>query len=143
MRTHHMITTLAAAGLLALTGCTPGTSSEPKPADKPTTGAPTPAAPASSAPATQSTTVTPAASKPAAPAKTVPNFVGQVLQTAQDGAQAEGFFLLASHDSLGQSRMQVLDRNWKVCTQTPAAGTKASTDTKIDFGTVKIEEACP
>jgi hypothetical protein len=34
MRTHHTITTLAAAGLLALTGCTSVTS-EPKPAAKP------------------------------------------------------------------------------------------------------------
>ncbi len=73
----------------------------------------------------------------------VPDFVGQVLQTAQDGAQAQGFYLLTSHDSLGRNRNQVLDRNWKVCTQTPAAGTKTGTGTRLDFGTVKIEESCP
>ncbi|MFB6518745.1 hypothetical protein [Streptomyces sp. NPDC056401] len=73
----------------------------------------------------------------------MPNGVGQVLQTAQDGAQAAGFFLLGSTDALGRHRMQVLDRNWKVCSQAPAAGTQAATDTKIVFDTVKLEEACP
>jgi len=50
--------------------------------------------------------------------------------------------VLTSHDALGTDRMQVLDRNWKVCSQTPAAGAH-STDTTIDFGTVKLEESCP
>ncbi|WP_438700706.1 hypothetical protein [Streptomyces antarcticus] len=73
----------------------------------------------------------------------MPSFVGMVLQSAQDGAQAAGFFLLTSHDALGKNRLQVLDRNWRVCTQTPAPGTKTGTDTKLDFGTVKLEERCP
>ncbi|MET9608255.1 DUF732 domain-containing protein [Streptomyces sp. NPDC006512] len=34
MRTHHTITLLAAAGLLALTGCSEAVTSEPKPDDK-------------------------------------------------------------------------------------------------------------
>ncbi|MFF4448752.1 DUF732 domain-containing protein [Streptomyces sp. NPDC001502] len=34
MRTHHTITLLAAAGLLALTGCSGAVTSEPKPDDK-------------------------------------------------------------------------------------------------------------
>ncbi|MFD9166816.1 hypothetical protein ACFVZ8_33240, partial [Streptomyces sp. NPDC059558] len=42
-----------------------------------------------------------------------------------------------------ENRNQVLDRNWKVCTQTPRGGTTTGTDTKIDFGTVKNEETCP
>ncbi|MFD9367037.1 hypothetical protein ACFWA6_04900 [Streptomyces sp. NPDC060020] len=144
MRTHRTIALLAAVGCLALAGCdpqaadtgtSPGTSTatDPVPAPPPaaTTAAP---APAGSVPAP------PTAGKPAA---VVPNFVGQVLQTAQDGAQAAGFYFLSSHDALGKNRNQVLDRNWKVCTQTPAAGTATSTDTKIDFGTVKNEESCP
>ncbi|MGW7332721.1 DUF732 domain-containing protein [Streptomyces sp. NPDC054840] len=34
MRTHHTVTLLAAAGLLALTGCSEAVTSEPKPDDK-------------------------------------------------------------------------------------------------------------
>ncbi|MFE4670752.1 hypothetical protein ACFRI7_38035 [Streptomyces sp. NPDC056716] len=72
----------------------------------------------------------------------LPDMTGKGLQTAQDDAQAAGFFLLTSHDALGRDRMQALDRNWKVCTQTPAAG-EHSTDTQVDFGAVKLEEDCP
>ncbi|MER6314307.1 hypothetical protein ABT237_11120 [Streptomyces sp. NPDC001581] len=146
MRTYRTTALLAALGCLALTGCDPqaadtgtststtSTSTNPAPAAPPaaTTAAPAPAGSAAPAP--------PKGGKPAA---VVPQFVGQVLQTAQDGAQAAGFYLLSSHDALGKNRNQVLDRNWKVCTQTPAAGTATGTDTKIDFGTVKNEESCP
>ncbi|MFF1342563.1 hypothetical protein ACFVYT_32580 [Streptomyces sp. NPDC058290] len=39
---------------------------------------------------------------PAAPtAGTLPNFAGQQLQAAQDGAQAAGFYLLDSTDATG------------------------------------------
>ncbi|MER7823537.1 hypothetical protein ABTX85_13340 [Streptomyces sp. NPDC096097] len=133
MRVHHTISLLVATGCLALTGC------DPQPAD--TGNGPAPSAATAPAPA-------PAGSS-AAPPKTgkaqavVPDFVGQVLQTAQDRAQATGFYLLSSHDALGRNRHQVLDRNWKVCTQTPAAGTTTGTATRIDFGTVKNEESCP
>ncbi|MFD3776479.1 hypothetical protein [Streptomyces sp. NPDC058612] len=143
----------AAAALLGLAACAPVTS-EPVPTDKivastpaapPTPAPPTPAAPTPAAPTAQRTTPPPAAPAPApAPATAaVPSFVGMVLQSAQDGAQAAGFFLLTSHDALGKNRLQVLDRNWWVCTQTPAPGTKTGTDTKLDFGTVKLEERCP
>lgn len=122
--------TLAALLLagLALTACDPATTSS-KPADsEPDAGsAPSPA-------------TTPSIGK--AESAALPNFVGKGLQSAQDEAQAAGFFALTSHDSLGRGRMQALDRNWKVCSQKPAPGTHP-TDTSIDFGTVKLEEACP
>ncbi|MFE9395354.1 PASTA domain-containing protein [Streptomyces flavidovirens] len=73
----------------------------------------------------------------------VPNFVGMGLQSAQDTAQAKGFFGLSSHDSLGRDRLQALDRNWKVCSQNIKAGKTVSTETKLDFGAVKLEEDCP
>ena len=75
--------------------------------------------------------------------KSVPNFVGMGLQSAQDTAQDAGFYSLDSHDSLGRARMQILDRDWKVCSQNVKAGSSTSTDTRLDFGTVKLEETCP
>lgn len=78
-----------------------------------------------------------------AASKTVPSFVGMGLQSAQDAAQAAGFYSLKSHDSLGRDRMQAFDRNWKVCSQNVAAGKSVSTDTTLDFGSVKLEETCP
>ncbi|WP_308122286.1 hypothetical protein [Streptomyces sp. WAC04114] len=39
--------------------------------------------------------------------------------------------------------MQILDRDWKVCSQEPAADAKVSTDTELDFGAVKLKEGCP
>ena len=50
--------------------------------------------------------------------KTVPNFIGMGLQSAQDTAQKQGFYSLTSHDSSGRARMQILDRQRKVCSQT-------------------------
>ncbi|GAB7106522.1 hypothetical protein JCM4814A_48360 [Streptomyces phaeofaciens JCM 4814] len=75
--------------------------------------------------------------------KAVPEFVGMGLQSAQDAAQEAGFYGLASHDSLGRGRMQAFDRNWKVCSQSVAAGRTVSTDTELDFGAVKLDETCP
>ncbi|MEU6597865.1 PASTA domain-containing protein [Streptomyces flaveolus] len=75
--------------------------------------------------------------------KAVPNFVGMGLQSAQDAAQKQGFYHLTSHDSAGRARAQILDRDWKVCSQNIKAGTTAATTTKLDFGTVKLAETCP
>lgn len=75
--------------------------------------------------------------------KAVPNFVGMGLQSAQDHAQKDGFYNLTSHDSTGRARMQILDRDWKVCSQNIKAGTTTATTTKLDFGTVKLAETCP
>ena len=81
--------------------------------------------------------------KAASPKKTVPDFVGMGLQSAQDTAQKHGFYSLTSHDALGRARMQVLDRDWKVCSQNMKAGSSAATDTTLDFGAVKLAETCP
>ncbi|MFF8100203.1 PASTA domain-containing protein [Streptomyces sp. NPDC016640] len=81
--------------------------------------------------------------KPVSEKATVPDVVGMGLQSAQDKAQEAGFYGLTSHDALGRDRMQAFDRNWKVCSQSVKAGTSAPTDTKLDFGTVKLEETCP
>lgn len=74
---------------------------------------------------------------------TVPHLIGMGLQSAQNAAQKQGFHSLKSHDSLGRNRHQILDRDWKVCSQNVKAGTTASTDTQLDFGAVKLDETCP
>ncbi|MFD9032251.1 hypothetical protein ACFVZW_14050 [Streptomyces sp. NPDC059567] len=108
---------------------------------------PTPTAPVTSAstPAAKATVPAgPSSIEPGKKAETgrLPDFVGKGLQYAQDEAQSLGFYRLRSHDSLGRGRNQAFDRNWKICSQTPAPGTH-KTDVTIDFGAVKLEESCP
>ncbi|WP_099907494.1 PASTA domain-containing protein [Streptomyces sp. TLI_171] len=124
-------TTLAPGLLLAaaaLTACNPNPA-----APAPTTPA---AVPPSAAPATEQA--------PAAANRTaeLPDFTGQGLQVAQDKAQSAGFYSLHSHDALGRSRAQLDDLNWKVCSQTPAAGQR-SINVAIDMAAVKLDEQCP
>ncbi|UXY33851.1 PASTA domain-containing protein [Streptomyces albidocamelliae] len=92
---------------------------------------------------TTSTATSPGDGKADGDRKTVPDVVGMGLQSAQDAAQAAGFHRLTSHDSLGRARMQILDRDWKVCAQNVEAGAVRATDTELDFGAVKLDETCP
>jgi hypothetical protein len=90
----------------------------------------------------------PTAGKQPAAAKqwVMPNLVGSNLQQAQDQMQkltGDPVFLTRSHDATGKSRHQVLDSNWKVCSQNVAAGAQITRDSAIDFGAVKNEESCP
>ncbi|MGW1293700.1 hypothetical protein [Streptomyces sp. NPDC002533] len=130
MNTRTLTVALACAATVALVGCDPA-------ATEPTPDAPTATEPATTAPAPSTTEEEPAEKK------AVPNFVGMGLQSAQDAAQAEGFYSLKSHDSAGRGRMQAFDRNWKVCSQNMAPGKVIPTDTTLDFGAVKLEETCP
>ncbi|MGY3200452.1 hypothetical protein [Streptomyces sp. TE5632] len=127
------ISTAAVLLLATLTACGPATETgtDAKPTD-----------PAPKASATSADEVTREPSATAETTATLPDMVGKGLQSAQDESQAAGFYHLTSHDALGRGRNQILDRGWKVCSQTPAPGTHA-TDTKVDFGTVKLEETCP
>ena len=78
---------------------------------------------------------------------TMPNLIGKDLQGAQDAIQsltAEGVWYSGSTDLTGKGRMQLDDRNWVVCTSTPAPGAAITENTKIDFGVVKKDiESCP
>ncbi|MFC8696743.1 hypothetical protein [Streptomyces parvus] len=121
---------LACAATVALVGCDPA-------ATEPTPDTPAATEPATKAPAPSAT------EEEQAERKAVPDFVGMGLQSAQDAAQAEGFYSLKSHDSAGRDRMQAFDRNWKVCSQNMAPGKVIPTDTTLDFGAVKLEETCP
>ncbi|CAL9338484.1 hypothetical protein SUDANB120_00218 [Streptomyces sp. enrichment culture] len=120
MRNHHITAAvLAAVAALALTACDP-----PPPSGESKPGTPAPSG---------------TDRKTAA----LPDLVGKGLQAAQDAAQAAGFHSLTSHDALGRGREQVLDRGWKVCSQTPAAGSSVDTAATVDLGAVKLEEECP
>ncbi len=77
---------------------------------------------------------------------TMPDEVGANLQDAQNRIQAvtgDPLFLTSSHDATGRQRMQVRDRDWKVCTQNVAPGATFAMNAKIDFGAVKLTENCP
>ncbi|HEV7648130.1 MAG TPA: hypothetical protein VGP26_08220 [Actinophytocola sp.] len=76
----------------------------------------------------------------------MPDLVGSVLQDAQDRIQAltgDAVYLTGSHDLRGENRNQVLDANWTVCTQNVPPGAAVTPASRIDFGVVKIDEACP
>jgi beta-lactam-binding protein with PASTA domain len=96
--------------------------------------------------AESSTTTAPSSSTTSSPPHAqatlvrVPNVVGKDLQTAQDTMQAAGLWNLTSHDSTGQNRMQILDRNWLVTGQSPSAGTMVNTDQLIDLGARKLTD---
>jgi hypothetical protein len=82
---------------------------------------------------------------PATASWTMPNLVGTGLQEAQDAVQqltSYGIPITTSHDATGAARMQLSDRNWKVCTQNVLAGAAITPNTRIDFGAVKLEEDC-
>jgi hypothetical protein len=76
----------------------------------------------------------------------MPNLVGVVLQDAQDQIQVltgGAVYFTDSHDLGGKDRNQMLDANWRVCTQNIASGAALTPESKIDFGVVKLEESCP
>lgn len=94
------------------------------------------------------TQVEPGASSGASstPQWTMPNLVGATLQDAQDQIQkltGGTVYFTDSHDLSGENRNQVMDANWKVCTQNVDPGAPVTTASRIDFGVVKLEEACP
>lgn len=76
----------------------------------------------------------------------MPDLVGSTVQDAQDRIQSltgGAVFYTSSHDLTGEDRNQVLDSNWKVCTQNVAPGAPLTTASRVDFGAVKLDENCP
>jgi hypothetical protein len=76
----------------------------------------------------------------------MPNEVGANLQGAQDDIQrvsGNPLFITRSEDATGAGRHQVLDRNWKVCSQNVPPGTSVDQSVGITFGAVKLAESCP
>lgn len=90
------------------------------------------------------TTTTPAAPLPATTSAStqpaiMPNVVCMNLQEAQDAIQDAGVFFSRSRDASGQGRSQLVDRNWIVVSQTPAAGSPV-TEGQAVLSAVKIGE---
>ena len=73
----------------------------------------------------------------------MPDVVGMVLQDAQDLLQAQGSYLMDQEDASGQGRLQLLDSNWKVCSQAPPPGAALSATTVVTLSAVKLDETCP
>lgn len=76
----------------------------------------------------------------------MPDLVGTGLQKAQDDIQRlthNGIFFTSSHDVTGRGRHQIVDSDWKVCTQSVPAGATITIRSKIDFGVVRVAENCP
>ncbi|WP_314411384.1 PASTA domain-containing protein [Streptomyces kroppenstedtii] len=139
-----LLTALAAATLTACDSDDPEPQT-PAPASTSKEATPTPKDPDPTPTTNDPTATPPEADTPAPEAKqetaTLPDMTGKVLQTAQDEAQALGFYSLTSSDATGQDRFQAFDRNWKVCSQTPKPG-KHPVETTINFDTVKLDETC-
>ena len=72
----------------------------------------------------------------------MPLLVGRNLQVAQNLLQARGSYLLTQTDGSGQDRFQMVDYNWKVCAQDPAAGAVVDIATLVELVTVKSSETC-
>ncbi|MBW9214767.1 hypothetical protein KV102_07905 [Mumia sp. zg.B53] len=102
---------------------------------------PTEAAPTT--PPTEAAAAPTEASSTASETFRMPRLVGTNLQLAQDKLQHLGSYVLDQRDALGLDRFQVLDSNWKVCSQKPKAGRTVAVDAVIVLAAVKLEEACP
>lgn len=76
----------------------------------------------------------------------MPNEVGMDLQDAQDDIQrvsGDPLFVSHSRDATGDDRFQILDRDWKVCSQNVPPGEGVSPVGHIVFSVVKDDEDCP
>jgi type IV pilus biogenesis protein CpaD/CtpE len=74
---------------------------------------------------------------------TMPDLNDKNLQAAQDELQSRGSYFLNEVDATGKGRIQIVDRNWKVCSQTPKAGTKVLIARLITLRAVMLSEKCP
>lgn len=72
----------------------------------------------------------------------MPNVIGMNLQLAQDLLQSKGSYLVDQEDFKGLGRFQLIDSNWKVCSQAPAAGKRVLTSTLVTLSSVKLSERC-
>jgi hypothetical protein len=113
------------------------------PAPSPTPPSPTPVAPSPAAiapPAPEPLTAPPVAPEPLPGSTVVPSVVGLDHQLAQDTLQSAGFYALVEEDATGAGRLLLVDRNWVVVEQFPAAGAKVASSTQITLRSKKKGE---
>jgi hypothetical protein len=72
----------------------------------------------------------------------MPNLVGKNLQSSEDLLLALGNAGSLGEDVSGQSRIVIIDGNWKVCRQSVASGKRVPLSTVIVLGAVKLGEVC-
>ncbi|MEU1622186.1 hypothetical protein ABZ479_33425 [Streptomyces sp. NPDC005722] len=80
------------------------------------------------------------ASPPAAAGATMPDLTGTSVKVARTTLTAATS--ITAEDASGQDRFILMESNWKVCSQSPAAGA-GLTGQPIAFKAVKFGEACP
>jgi hypothetical protein len=141
-------TAALAAGVLASLGAVSGCGSTPAPpavvTQTVTETVTTAQAPPEPSPSTTSVETPAEPSTSSAPEVfTMPDLVGENLQLAQDKLQALDSYLVDQQDAAGLNRVQVVDSNWKVCSQKPAPGAKVPVDTMVVLAAVKLSEQCP
>ncbi len=76
----------------------------------------------------------------------MPDLVGFILQDAQDSIQTltgNAIIFTASVDATGAGRSQVLDANWKVCSQNVPPESTIDVGSQIEFAAVQLDETCP
>ncbi|MEU9252191.1 hypothetical protein AB0D66_10165 [Streptomyces sp. NPDC048270] len=79
------------------------------------------------------------ATAPPAAGGSMPDFAGKSLKAARGALPPNSGI---SVKDAAQGRMVLQESNWKVCTQSPAAGTPL-TGQPVAFTAVKFEETCP
>lgn len=79
------------------------------------------------------------ADEPQAAGATMPDFKGKAVKVAR-GALDSGTSLTVE-DASGQSRFILMESNWQVCSQEPAAGTKLDGQ-PVTLSAVKFDESC-
>jgi hypothetical protein len=70
----------------------------------------------------------------------LPRVVCMDLQAAEERLRQAGFTNVRSTDGSGQGRIQIIDRNWVVIAESPAAGHRRSAGTRVVLTAVKYGE---
>ncbi|MHA5050023.1 PASTA domain-containing protein [Streptomyces sp. SD15] len=78
--------------------------------------------------------------EPSAAGDKMPDFTGKSVKAAR--AALDSSTSITVNDASGDDRWVLVESNWQVCTQTPAAGT-ALNGQPVTLTAVKFEESCP
>lgn len=79
-------------------------------------------------------------SAPSAAGGTMPDFKGKSVKAAR--SELDSSTSIAVNDASGDSRFILVESNWQVCSQKPAAGAKLAGQ-PVTLNAVKFDESCP